>query len=62
MTDDDRKPGAAADLIEDLLAEDEKDAADRLGAGFGAAYLRTRGPHDMAPGGDAPLRVTVGPQ
>ncbi len=39
-------------------------AADALAAGLGQAYLRTRGPRDAAPspGGDAPLRLTVGVQ
>jgi len=39
-----------------------QNAADALAAGLGQAYLRTRGPHDAPPGGDAPLRLTVGVQ
>ncbi len=36
-------------------------AADALADGLQAAYLRAHGPDDMTPG-DAPLRLTIGPQ
>ena len=39
-----------------------QNAADALATGLGQAFLLTRGPHDAAPGGDAPLRLIVGVQ
>jgi DNA-directed RNA polymerase specialized sigma24 family protein len=42
--------------------ESTQNAADALANAFGHALLRVRGPRDAAPGGDAPLRVIIGPQ
>lgn len=51
-------------LIE--IASDADDAteaaADTLATSLEWSYLFARGPNDAAPGGDAPLRLTVGPQ
>ncbi|HEY5241189.1 MAG TPA: hypothetical protein VIJ22_06985, partial [Polyangiaceae bacterium] len=51
-------------LIE--IASDADDAtqaaADTLATGLERSFLFARGPNDAAPGGDAPLRLTVGPQ
>jgi DNA-directed RNA polymerase specialized sigma24 family protein len=41
--------------------EATQDAADTLAAGLQKGFLLARGPRDMATGGDAPLRLTVGP-
>jgi DNA-directed RNA polymerase specialized sigma24 family protein len=41
-------------------AEATQDAADALAAGLEKGYLLAYGPEDMPPGGDAPLRLTVG--
>ena len=41
-------------------ADGTQDAADALATGLEKAYLMARGPEDVAPGGDAPLRLTVG--
>jgi hypothetical protein len=65
------RTGAATDagiphgmLIE--VATDADDptqaAADVLASALERAVLFARGPNDAAPGGDAPLRLTVGPQ
>jgi hypothetical protein len=51
-------------LIE--VASDADDAtqaaADVLAGGLEMAAVAARGPDDAAPGGDAPLRMTIGPQ
>jgi DNA-directed RNA polymerase specialized sigma24 family protein len=51
-------------LIE--VASDADDAtqaaADALAGGLEMAAVAARGPDDVAPGGDAPLRMTIGPQ
>jgi DNA-directed RNA polymerase specialized sigma24 family protein len=41
-------------------ADATQDAADALAAGLEKGYLMAHGPRDMAPGGGAPLRLTVG--
>ena len=51
-------------LIE--IASDANDAmqaaADTLATGLERSFLFARGPNDAAPGGDAPLRLTIGAQ
>ena len=62
-TNVDADAGAAHGMLIEVATDADdatQGAADALADGLQQGFLMARGPHDMPPGGDAPLRLTIG--